>query len=525
MKALLVSPRHPQTFWSFNSVLKMLGKKGLLPPLGLMTLAALLPKEWSLTICDMTVRDISEEEWRECDLVMISGLVSQHTGMVEAVREAKRRDKTVVVGGPWAFHMPEIFLDAGADIVVRGEGEVVMPQVLQALENGASGVFIEADRMADMETSPTPRYDLIDMDAYVDMPLQFSRGCPFQCDFCDVTLMLGRKVRTKSPEQIMRELQVLYDMGWRRAVFFVDDNLIGSIAKAKELLRKLIPWMEERGYPFAFYTQASVNLAADDELLELITRAGFYRVFLGIETPDKESLELVSKHQNVGVDLDEVCEKINRAGLQIIAGCIIGFDNERPGADQRLIDFAQRNHIPEMFATLLQASPGTTLFNRLQKENRLVDMAMTDNLGSQTALLNFIPTRPTSQIAEEFLRLYDVLYDPGTYLERCFSHFARMRPWPFRKARTPIKFSEFRAVAITLIRQGVLDSSRWTFWKYLYRAWRTFPDRLPNFVASCITAEHYYRYRHTIRKEIESQLLRRDDCVGGEPCEAVGART
>jgi radical SAM superfamily enzyme YgiQ (UPF0313 family) len=483
----------------------MLGKKGLLPPLGLMTLAALLPKDWSLKICDMTVRDISEGEWRECDIVMVSGLVSQHSGMVDVVREAKHRGKFVVVGGPWAFHVPELFLEAGADIVVRGEAEVAAPKVLEAINKRVSGVFIQAEGMADMETSPLPRYDLIDINAYNDMPLQFSRGCPFQCDFCDVTLMLGRKVRTKSPEQILNELQVIYDTGWRRAVFFVDDNLIGNVSKAKNLLRKLIPWMEERGYPFEFYTQASVNLAADDELLNLMARAGFYRVFLGIETPDKESLKLVSKHQNAAVDLDEVCEKITRAGLQIIAGCIIGFDNERPGADERLIDFAQRNQIPEMFVTLLQASPGTELFERLQKEDRLIERVMTDHFGSQTAILNFVPTRPASQLADEFVRLYDVLYNPEAYLERCFMHFSRMKPRPYKKSPAPPTLSELRAVVITLFRRGVLDSSRWTFWKYLYKAWRAYPDRFTNFLASCITAEHYYQFRHTIKEKLTQQ--------------------
>ena len=262
------------------------------------------------------------------------------------------------------------------------------------------------------------------------MAVQFSRGCPFQCEFCDITFMYGREVRTKSPDQILQELQILYDLGWRRVVFFVDDNFIGNPSRTKDLLRKLVPWMEERGHPFDFTTQASVNLAADQELLDLMVRAGFWKVFLGIETLDRESLKDAKKFQNAAVDLDQVCEKINRAGLQIIAGCILGFDNERPGADQRLIDFASRNHIPEMFVTLLQAGPGTDLWKRLEKEGRLMFGGFNDNLGSQTGLINFLPTRPRSEIAGEFIRLYDALYDPEFYLNRSFEYLSRMESPP-----------------------------------------------------------------------------------------------
>lgn len=506
MNVLLVNPRYPQTFWSFDKVLRMLNKKCVQPPLGLLTVAALLPQNWDLRLVDATVREVFEDDWDHCELVLVAGMVNQYSGIMETIRQAKERAKTVVVGGPLVFHSPEDALKAGADIVVRGEAETAMPRLLEALKHKESGVIIETNGRPDLSGSPPPRYDLLDLNDYVDMAIQFSRGCPFQCEFCDITLMYGREVRTKSPDQILHELQILYDLGWRRVVFFVDDNFIGNPSRTKDLLRKLVPWMEDRGHPFDFSTQASVNLAADQELLDLMVRAGFWKVFLGIETLDRESLKDANKFQNAAVDLDRVCEKINRAGLQIIAGCILGFDNERQGADQRLIDFASRNHIPDMFVTLLQAGPGTDLWKRLEKEGRLMFGGFNDNLGSQTGLINFLPTRPRSEIAGEFIHLYNALYDPEFYLNRSFEYLSRMESPPPKKAFSLPYISELRAVFITLFRQGVLYPSRLTFWKFFFRGLLRFPKRFRYFLSACIVAEHYYEYRQTIRDELESQL-------------------
>jgi len=406
MNVLLVNPAYPQTYWTCDRVMRMLGKKVTEPPLGLLTVAALLPQEWDFKVIELKVRNISEDEWKRCDILFVSGMGVQFPGIFETIREGKRRNKTVVVGGPWVFHAPEEALEAGADIVVKGEAEQSIPRLLQALERGDSGVIIEPDGPApDLKDSPAPRYDLMDLDIYAVLAIQFSRGCPFKCEFCDVTLMLGRKVRTKSVQQILQELQNLYDLGWRRAVFFVDDNFIGNPSRTKELLRKMVPWIEERGYPFEFITQASVNLASDPEMLDLMVRAGFFKVFLGIETLDKESLKLAKKVQNIDTDIDRACQIINRAGLQIIAGCILGFDNEHAGADQLLIDFAIRNQIPEMFITLLQVGPGTDLWTRLEKEGRLRWRGYDENIGSQTGLINFVPTRPINEIVKEFIHL------------------------------------------------------------------------------------------------------------------------
>jgi radical SAM superfamily enzyme YgiQ (UPF0313 family) len=502
MNVLLVNPKYPQTFWSFEKVLRMLNKKCVQPPLGLLTVAALLPQDWNLGLVDATVREVSEDDWESCEVVFVTGMVNQYSGMIETVREGKRRGKAVVVGGPMVFHGPEDALNAGADIVVKGEAEAAMPRLLGALKRKESGTIIETDVKPDMSASPPPRYDLLDLNDYVDMAIQFSRGCPFQCEFCDITLMYGREVRIKTPDQILEELQTLYDLGWRRVVFFVDDNFIGNPSKAKDLLRKLVPWMEQRGHPFEFNTQASVNLAADPELLDLMVSAGFWKVFLGIETLDKENLRKAKKFQNIAVDLDRVCETINRAGLQIIAGCILGFDNELQGADKRLIEFASRTKIPEMFVTLLQAGPGTDLWIRLETECRLMFGGFDDNLGSQTGLINFLPTRPQSDIAREFIHVYNVLYDPEFYLNRSLEYLSRMESKPPKKAFSLPYASELKAVFVTLFRQGVLYPSRFFFWKCFFKALVKIPGRFRYFISACIVAEHYYEYRQTIEDEL-----------------------
>ncbi len=505
MRVLLVNPGHSQTFWSFDKVLEMTRKKALLPPLGLLTLASLLPSDWNTELVDMVFQNISESQWNESDLIMVSGMSVQQDGILQVIKQAKKRGKTVVVGGPWSFHVPEQALAAGADLVIRGEAEVQIQNLLDALKKKNFGRILESTERADMTKSPPPRFDLLDMGAYVDMELQFTRGCPFKCEFCDVTLMLGRKVRAKKPEQALQELELLYNLGWRRMVFFVDDNFIGSGQRTKELLKELIPWMDARNRPFNFYTQASVNLAADDELMRDMYLAGFQRVFLGVETPDEACLKDAGKIQNTNIDLNEVCRKIARGGFQVIAGAILGFDQETTGAGSRLIKFAEKNHIPELFTTLLQAGKGTDLCVRLESENRLLNMDVT-NLSNQTGLVNFVPTRPLEDIAHEFVSVYEDLYKPETYIERSYYHFKDMNP-PHVKKPVKLPYSwEIRAVAVMLFRNSVVYPTRFKFWKYLLKALWNFPSRFDRYLVSFVVAEHYYEFKDKIREGIESQL-------------------
>ena len=508
MKALLVNPAFPRTFWSLDRVVTMLNKGSTHPPLGLLTVAALLPDDWELKLIDLSFQRISDADWQDCDLVLVTGMMVQHRGIVRTVREAAGRGKTVVVGGSYAYHFPEEILKAGADVVVRGEGEITVPRLVENLRRGRHERIIEADGTADLTESPAPRYDLIDLNRYADMSVQFSRGCPFSCEFCDVTLMLGKKVRTKTPEQVLEELESLYRMGWRRAVFFVDDNFLGSPAKTRVLLEALIPWVEARRYPFDFYTQASLNLARHEHLMDLMLRAGFYAVFLGVETTDEESLRRSGKTQNLVVHADEACEKINRAGFQIIAGCILGFDHERPGADERLIAFAMRQHIPEMFVTLLQAGPATALWNRLQQEGRLLplDEGALQDYSNQTGLCNFTTTRPLPEIVEEFIHLYEVLYDPVFFLQRAFRHFDRMASPKIKKPFRPPSRHEVKAVLVSFFRQGIVRPSRFRFWMVVLRGLIRFPERMPGLISTCIKGEHFFDYRETIATALKRRL-------------------
>jgi radical SAM superfamily enzyme YgiQ (UPF0313 family) len=493
-----------------------MGKKDLgPPPLGLLTVAALLPDDWDLRLVDMNVRDVSEEDWNYSDLLLLTGMSVSFSKLVQIVQEGKQRGKTIVLGGPLVFHGPEEALKFGVDIAVKGEAELAVPMLLEALKKGRSGIVIDPKGKPDLRDSPPPRYDLVDINQYLMMGVQFSRGCPFMCEFCDITLMYGRQVRTKSPEQILRELENLYDLGWRRYIFFVDDNLIGNPPRAKALLREMIPWMEARRYPFDFITYTSINLAADDELLDLIVRAGFIRVVIGVETLDHEALAGAKKYQNIKIDIDKALDKINRAGLQILLTFIVGLDNEHPGVDDRLIDFAARTRVPEIYIMLLQVVPGSDLWKRLEKEGRLLWRGIDDSIGSRSGLINFVPTRPITEIVQEYCRLHDVLYDPDFYLQRVLDHFSRMKKPPPKKRFAAMTLSEIRILPSYLVRHARIYSSPWNFFKSLVLALFRFPRRLRDFLLTCAAAEHIGDYRNVIKEQITARL-NQDDRFSGD---------
>ncbi|MFM7512280.1 MAG: B12-binding domain-containing radical SAM protein, partial [Cyanobium sp.] len=327
MRTLFIYPEFPKTFWSYEKILELIDRKVLLPPLGLVTVAALLPQSWEMKLVDRNVREVREEEWAWAELVVISGMIVQKADMAEQIARAKARGLPVAVGGPFASSTPDAPELDGADFKVLDEGEITLPLFVEALERGeTSGRFTAGGEKPDVTSTPVPRYDLLELDAYSEMSVQFSRGCPFNCEFCDIIVLYGRKPRTKTPEQLIAELQRLYDLGWRRSVFLVDDNFIGNKRNVKLLLPVLSQWQIERGYPFSFATEASVDLAADQELMDLMAECRFESVFLGIETPDAASLETARKLQNTRTSLEESVEKITASGLRVMAGFIIGFD-------------------------------------------------------------------------------------------------------------------------------------------------------------------------------------------------------
>jgi radical SAM superfamily enzyme YgiQ (UPF0313 family) len=444
--------------------------------------------------------------------VIISAMIVQRPDFRASIESAKRFGKLVAVGGPYPTALPQEAQDAGADFLVLDEGEITLPNFVAAVERGeTSGTFRSDGQKPDVTTTPVPRYDLLELDAYAEMSVQFSRGCPFQCEFCDIIVLYGRKPRTKSPEQLLAELQCLYDLGWRRSIFMVDDNFIGNKRNVKLLLKAMKPWMEAHNYPFSFATEASVDLAQDPELMQLMVDANFGTVFLGIETPDDESLTLTRKFQNVRDPLSESVVTITKAGLRVMAGFIVGFDGEKPGAGRRVYEFVEQTAIPTAMVSMLQALPDTALWHRLEKEGRLVGGSADIN---QATLMNFEPTRAIEDIAEEYIETFWNLYDPLIVLNRTFRHFLMLgegqkNAYQNRtvSAGSPdINWVIIRAFLIIVWRQGIKRKTRLRFWVNLaIMLWR-YPAVAANYISVCAQAEHFLEFRQIVRDNIEAQL-------------------
>jgi radical SAM superfamily enzyme YgiQ (UPF0313 family) len=507
MKALLIYPQFPQSFWSYDRFMKLAGLKATIPPLGILTVAALLPPDWDIRFRDRNVTCETEADWAWCDLVIISAMLVQKPDFQALIQTAVRRGKTVAVGGPYPTSVPQDALDAGAQFLVLDEGEMTVPQFLTALARGEThGIFRSLEK-PDVTQSPIPRFDLLQREAYLMMAMQFSRGCPFNCEFCDIISLYGRKPRTKEPEQALAELQKLYDLGWRGSLFIVDDNFIGNQRNVKRFLRELIPWMQKHRYPFTFITEASVNLAEDEELLQLMGEAGFYAVFLGIETPDQDSLQVTRKLQNTRNPLVEACRKINEAGLLIYAGFILGFDGERTGAGDRIQAFVEQTSIPQPMLGLLQALPNTALWERLQQEQRL----LTDKsqaIGDQNNLMNFIPTRPMAELAHEYVASFWQLYEPQAYLRRCLQQCLNIQVSHPRRQMMQFSLHQgLRLFAQLAWYQGIHRAGiRRQFWRQLWTIWRRKPEMLNIYLGLCAAGEHFWEYRILARERIQQQL-------------------
>lgn len=525
MKALLIYPIFPTSFWSFEKAVEGVGKKAFMPPLSLITVAALLPQDWEFRLVDKNIESLREEDWAWANLVLVSGMIAQKEDFLAMIREGKRRNKKVVVGGPYATSLPNDMLNAGADFLVLDEGEHTIPLFLEALESGKEQGIFRSKEKPDVSKSPIPRYDLLTIDAYFSMALQYSRGCPFRCEFCDIITLYGRVPRTKSAEQVKQELDLMLELGWNGGVFFVDDNFIGNKRTIKPFLKELIEWQEENGYPFSFTTEASIDLAHDDELLDLMVLSKFTTVFIGIETPDTESLALTLKHQNNRAPMSESLEKIARKGIRTTGGFIIGFDNEEAGAGKRVFDFAMENAIPSVTFSMLQALPNTALWDRLKKEGRLLDSA---NL-NQTTLLNFEPSRPIEEVAREYVEGFWKLYEPKNYLKRVYEHFRRIgtaevhndpilrQKTRNRNKKSALNWAYFVCFLNLVWKQGLLRETRLVFWKYLAGMWKHNRGGIVSYLSYCLFYEHFYAYRQMVKTDIESQLaLRRVGIVNKE---------
>lgn len=507
MRVLLLYPLFPQSFWSFEKAITLIGRKAFLPPLGLITVAAILPQDWEFRLVDRNVSQLSEADWEWADLVILSAMIVQKPDLLDQIREAKRRGKKVAVGGPYPTSVPEDCKAAGADYLILDEGELTLPMFVEAIARGdQSGTFRTTEK-PDVTITPAPRYDLLEMNAYAMMSVQFSRGCPFQCEFCDIIVLYGRKPRTKEPEQLIAELDRLFELGWRGTVFMVDDNFIGNKRNVNRLLAKLQPWMAEKGYPFTFNTEASVDLAQDQALMDAMVACNFGSVFVGIETPDEDSLAVTKKFQNTRDPLSESIYKIQSSGIRVMAGFIVGFDGEKKGAGDRVVAFAEKAAIPLALFSMLQALPNTALSHRLKRENRLLDTSGDIN---QTTLLNFIPTRPIEDIAREYVDGFYQLYDPQNFLARTYRCYRILGqatyPKKERKAKKPFDPMFLKAAAVLFWKQGIVRKTRWTFWPYLFQMIRHNPGGVMSYLNICAQNEHFLEYRQVVKDNIEAQL-------------------
>jgi len=492
MKILFIYPEFPDTFWSFKYALKFIHKKASSPPLGLLTVAAMLPLEWEKRLVDLNVAHLTDKDMAWADYVFISAMAVQRKSVHQVISRCKGVGVKIVAGGPLFTQEYEKFGDV--DHFVLNEAEVTLPHFLKDLEQGHAGRIYSTSEYPDIKKTPVPQWELIDLKKYASMSIQFSRGCPFNCEFCNVTALLGHVPRIKSAGQIISELDALYDRGWREGVFFVDDNFIGNKKSLKnELLPALIEWQKTKK-GITFNTEASINLADDKPLMDLMVAAGFDQVFIGIETPDEGSLTECSKSQNKNRNLVEDVKILQRAGLQVQGGFIVGFDNDTPSIFQRQIDFIQKSGIVTAMVGLLQAPLGTRLYERLKQEGRLTGPLTGDNVDGTT---NIIPIMNLDALHEGYKDILANIYSPEHYYKRLKTF---LREYKAPKIKASVDFQHFLAVFRSSYHLGLIGKERFQYWKLLI--WTHF--RRPKLVPLAITLAIY---GHHFRKVYELHLL------------------
>ena len=492
MKVLFIYPAFPVTFWSFEYALKFVRKKAAYPPLGLLTVASMLPEDWDRRLVDMNVERLTDDDLRWADMVFIGGMAIQRAAAVETIARCKAEGLTVVAGGPLFTAEPDEF--GQVDHFVLDEAELTLPEFLADFADGCARRVYRANAYCDLQQTPGPDWSLIRPKNYASMSIQFSRGCPFDCDFCNVTVLFGRKPRVKQASQILAELDSLYAQGWRGNIFFVDDNFIGNKRYLKsDLLPALIQWRQgKKGC--IFYTEASINLADDPELVQLMIRAGFDSVFIGIESPEEESLRECGKNQNRNRNIIENVKSLQHAGLQVYGGFIVGFDHDTHATFQRLVDFIQNSGIVTAMVGLLQAPPGTRLFDRLKQENRLTGSLSGDNVDGTT---NIVPKMGLESLMQGYRNIMAQIYAPKHYYRRVKTF---LREFQGSRERLPMDLQRFLALFRSGLRLGILGRERFQFW-YLM-AWTLFrkPRHLPTAITLAI-------YGHHFRKICERYIL------------------
>lgn len=500
MKVLLVYPKYPESFWSFKHALKFIGVKAAYPPLGLLTIAAMLPAEWEKRLIDLNVRKLRDEDLRWADMVMVSAMAIQKQSAKEILSRCKALGIKTVAGGPLFTMEPEEFPEV--DHLVLNEGEITLPAFLDDLSRGITKRVYTSNERPYLERTPLPLWDLISFKDYATMSIQFSRGCPYDCEFCDITTLYGHRPRLKSIEQLLQELDALYNRGWRGSVFIVDDNFIGNKVRLKKsVLPAMIDWMEKRRHPFWFITEASINMADDEELMRLMQQAGFTSVFIGIETPNEDSLQECNKFNNVKRDLLASVKKIQNFGFQVSGGFIVGFDSDTPSIFERQISFIQQSGIVTAMVGLLQAPVGTRLYERLKKEKRLLP-GVSFSGNNTDLMINFIPKMNLQTLFDGYRRIVTTIYEPGRYYERVLEFFKEFKP-ARKKSIRMLRFSHIKAFFKAMIYLGVLEKGRSYYWKLLLKTLFRYPRFFPEAVTFAIYGLHFRRIFSNLKPQLE----------------------
>jgi radical SAM superfamily enzyme YgiQ (UPF0313 family) len=485
MKVLLLYPEYPVTFWSFDHALKFISKKAAYPPLGLLTVAAMLPDDWEVRLMDLNVEKLKDADLKWADYVMISAMLIQKKSVSNILAKCRSLGTRVIAGGPLFNSTPDEYIDL-VDHLILNEAELTLPPFLADIRAGNPKKVYRTNAFPEMNLTPTPRWDLIKIEKYATLMIQCSRGCPFDCEFCDFTALYGRRARVKNADQLMKELEAIYNLGWRNSVFIVDDNFIGNKGKIKKMLPRLIHWMQTYHYPFQFITEASINLADDDELIELMAEAGFNRVFIGLETPNEESLEECSKHQNRDRNMVAAIKKLQAAGIQVLGGYIVGFDNDDEGIFHRQIKFIQESGVVTAMVGLLNAMPKTRLWQRLQAENRLRFDVTGDNTDGT---INFIPRMDSETLIKGYRKIVRTIYSPRFFYRRASKFLEHYQP----RRKSHMEDHTIKTFLKSVFYLGIVGNgiSQWYFWKMVCKSLLFHRKLLPDAITLMIFGYHF----------------------------------
>jgi radical SAM superfamily enzyme YgiQ (UPF0313 family) len=483
MNILLIYPEFPDTFWSFKHALKFIHKKSSSPPLGLLTVAAMLPATWEKRLVDMNVQNLKDSDLAWADMVLISAMTVQRDSTLDVIARAREAEKLIVAGGPLFTAEPEVFPDV--DHLILNEAEITLPMFLSDLGRGKPKRVYQTDEFADLTKTPIPLWELINLRYYESLSLQFTRGCPFNCDFCNVTALLGHRMRFKTTRQLIDELDKIYSLGWRQGIFIVDDNFIGNKRILKqEVLPAMIEWRKgKKGC--RFITEASVNLSDDDELIEMMVKAGFTQVFIGIETPDHNALVECSKSQNLNRDLVGSVRKLQQMGLQVMGGFIVGFDSDDETIFERMIELIQQSGIVTAMVGLLQAPIGTQLYQRMLREGRIRNTYSGDNVDGET---NIVPKMDLDLLKKGYRSILDSIYSAKGFYERVRTFLKDYQP---AHHAVTLRWEEIAALFKSIFEIGIKSKERRHYWRLFFWTLVNFPKKFPLAITFTIYGYHF----------------------------------